>query len=171
MFPDDAPVEEPVEIDEAITITPDEQRVAEAFNQTEQARLQATIRQLREEREELLKEIHELRTDTKLGEQDRLGIQAELDESKIEIQILKKRSHDELDELKYQLRLSEEKKQIYEERSKNVQKEFDKKSSRKFHPKHIFQDPWDLINRENSTILYLGDNYEFPLDQKRRYTS
>ncbi len=111
---------------EPIVITPEEQRVAEAFNQTELARLQGTIRQLREEREELLKEIHELKTDSKLGDQERLGLQAELDEAKIEIQILKKRSHDEVDELKYQLRLSEEKKQIFEERSRSVQKEFDR---------------------------------------------
>ena len=116
---------EPV-VDEPIIITPEEQRVAEAFNQTELARLQGTIRQLREEREELLKEIHELKTDSKLGDQERLGLQAELDEAKIEIQILKKRSHDEVDELKYQLRLSEEKKQIFEERSRSVQKEFDR---------------------------------------------
>lgn len=107
-------------------ITPDDQRIAEAFNQTEQIRLQATIKQLREERESLLKEIHELKIDTKLGEQDRLGIQAELDETKIEVQILKKRSHAEVDELKYQLRLSEEKRQIYDERSRSVQKEFDR---------------------------------------------
>jgi hypothetical protein len=116
----------PTAVDEQIIITPEEQRVAEAFNQTEQARLQGTIRQLREEREELLKEIHELKTESKLGDQDKLGLRAELDEARIEIQILKKRNHDEIDELKYRVRLSEEKKHIYEERAKSIQKEFDR---------------------------------------------
>jgi hypothetical protein len=115
-----------VAMDQPIIITPEEQRVAEAFNQTEQTRLQGTIRQLREEREELIKEIHELKSESKLGDQDKLGLRAELDEAKIEIQILKKRNHDEIDELKYRVRLSEEKKQIYEERAKTVQKEFDR---------------------------------------------
>lgn len=89
-------------------------------------RLQGTIRQLREEREEHLKEILELKKEVKLTEQSGLSNKAELDESKIEISILKKRHKTEIEEYSYQLKLAEERKQIFEERCKNYQKEFDR---------------------------------------------
>lgn len=97
-----------------------------AYGEDELSRLQSTIRQLREEREENYKEIQELQKENRLVEQQGLSEKAELDELKIEISILKKRHKSELEELRYQLKLAEEKKQIYEERCKNYQKEFER---------------------------------------------
>lgn len=101
-------------------------RPMSSYSDDELLRLQGTIKQLREERDEHIKQIHELKRDLKLSESDHIGIKAELDETKIEISILKKRHQQEVEELKYQLGLANEKKQIYEERCKNYQKEFDR---------------------------------------------
>lgn len=101
-------------------------RVLSNVPDDELLRLQSTIRQLREEREEHLKEIQELKKEVKLVEQDGLSTRAELDEAKIEISILKKRHKTEIEEFRYQLKLSDECKQIFEERCKNYQKEFDR---------------------------------------------
>lgn len=109
--------------------SPQEESVARpmsSYNNDELLRLQATIKQLREDREVHLGQIQELKNEIKLTEHDHLGIRAELDEARIEITILKKRHVQEVEELKYQLGLAEEKKQIYEERCKNYQKEFDR---------------------------------------------
>lgn len=89
-------------------------------------RLQATIRQLREERDELLGEITELKTDKKMIEQENLGLKAEYDEVKIELTIVKKRHQNEMEEMNYRTRLAEEKKAISEEKSRQMQKEFDR---------------------------------------------
>ncbi len=59
-------------------------------------------------------------------EQDTIGARAEADESKIEVEILKKRRRDDIDELKFQLRLSEDKAAINEGKSKNLAKEFER---------------------------------------------
>lgn len=101
-------------------------RSLSSVSDDELMRLQATIRQLREEREEHLKEIQELKKEIKLVEQSGLSNKAELDEAKIEISILKKRHKTEIEEFRYQLKLSDERKQIFEERCKNYQKEFDR---------------------------------------------
>lgn len=97
-----------------------------AYAEDELTRLQSTIRQLREEREENHRQIQELKKEGRLIEQEGLSEKAELDELKIEISILKKRHKNEVEELRYQLKLAEEKKQIYEERCRNYQKEFDR---------------------------------------------
>jgi hypothetical protein len=109
-----------------LSITAEADRIPPSFNESEAVRLQATIRQLREEREGLLKEINDLNRDKKLTDQDNLGLKAELDEAKIEISILKKRHSNETDEMKYRLRLSDEKKLFAEEKARTLQKEFDR---------------------------------------------
>lgn len=109
-----------------LSITAEADRVPPSFNESEAIRLQATIRQLREEREELLKEISTTNREKKLTDQDNLGLKAELDEAKIEISILKKRHSNEVDEMKYRLRLSDEKKLFSEEKARKLQKEFDR---------------------------------------------
>lgn len=100
------------------------------YAEDELLRLQGTIRQLREEREEFLQTIDELRGEQKLKDQDKTGLEAELDELRIELSILKKRHLAEMEELRYQWRLSEEKKDMYEQRAKNAQKEIDRLSSK-----------------------------------------
>ncbi len=109
-----------------LSITSENDRIPPSFHEGEAVRLQATIRQLREERTALLDEINLLKQDKKLIEQDSLGLRAELDEAKIEISILKKRHTSEVDEMKYKLRISDEKKLYAEEKAKNLQKEFDR---------------------------------------------
>ncbi|MCO4793125.1 MAG: hypothetical protein KC493_05415 [Bacteriovoracaceae bacterium] len=118
------------EDDKTIEITPPERRVASAYNEDELMRLQATIRQLREERDGLLTDINELKTDKKLVEQENLGLKAELDEVKIELTIVKKRHQDEIEEMNYRQRVAEEKKAISEEKSRQMQKEFDRLSQK-----------------------------------------
>ena len=109
-----------------LKITSDRQKHPPVFHEGEAVRLQATIRQLREEREELLKEIKNYKYEMKLNDQGQLGLRAELDEAKIEVSILKKRHSVERDEMKYRLRVSDEKKLYAEEKVKKLQKEFDR---------------------------------------------
>lgn len=80
-------------------------------NVEDSVRIHATIRQLREEREDLLGQIKNLKVDYRELEQDNLTIKAALDESKIEISILRKRHMTELEDINYRLSLNEEKKQ------------------------------------------------------------
>lgn len=97
-----------------------------SYNDDELLRLQSTIKSLREEREEHLRIISEQKNELKLQVSDALGLKAELDEAKIEISIIKKRHQQDIEEYRYQLSLAEEKKQIFEERCKTFQKEFDR---------------------------------------------
>jgi hypothetical protein len=76
----------------------------------ESTRVQATIRQLREEREELLNQIKVFKGGNRELEQDNLTLKAALDESRIEVSILRKRHMVELEDVKYRLSLNEEKK-------------------------------------------------------------
>ncbi len=96
------------------------------YDEDELLRLQGTIRQLREERESLMESINSLTSEKQLLSQDNLGLKAELDEVKIELEIVKKRSQDEVNEMKYQMNLSHEKKDVYEMKYKTLYKEFDR---------------------------------------------
>ncbi len=83
-------------------------------------RFQATIRALREEREEMLAQIKGLKSDAKELEQDNLTLKANLDEAKIEITILRKRHMVELEDIKYRLGVSEEKKAMSDEKARQA---------------------------------------------------
>jgi hypothetical protein len=82
------------------------------------SRVQATIRQLREEREEILNQIKKIKGDNRELEQDNLTLKAALDESKIEVSILRKRHLVELEDIKYRFSLNEEKKAMAEEKAR-----------------------------------------------------
>ena len=97
-----------------------------SYDEDEMLRLQGTIRQLREEREDLMGQINGLNSEKQLLEQDNLGLKAELDEVKIELGIVKKRYLDDLSEKDYQTKLNEEKKDLYETKAKSLQKDFDR---------------------------------------------
>ncbi len=101
-------------------------RIPVAAGGEDLVRLQTTLRHLRTEREQLLKDLNTLKTEKKLLEQDNLGLKAEIDELKIELSIVKKRNGDDVSELRYQLRVSEEKKSLLEEKVKAFQKEFER---------------------------------------------
>ncbi|ATH07543.1 hypothetical protein BIY24_06170 [Halobacteriovorax marinus] len=96
------------------------------YDEDEMLRLQGTIRQLREEREALMESINQLTSEKQILSQDNLGLKAELDELKIEIEIVKKRSHDEVSEMKYQMNMSQEKKDVFEMKYKTLHKEFER---------------------------------------------
>lgn len=106
--------------------TLNEDNFTRSYDEDELLRLQGTIRQLREERESLMENINTLTSEKQLLSQDNLGLKAELDEVKIELEIVKKRSHDEVSEMKYQMNLSHEKKDVYEMKYKTLYKEFDR---------------------------------------------
>ncbi len=92
-------------------------------NETEDyVRAQSTIRQLREEIEEQLIELKQLRRENKDLEQENLSLRALTDEQKIEQSIIRKRHLSEVENLKYQLKMSEEKKLTAEERLKQSEK-------------------------------------------------
>ncbi|MEI8346035.1 MAG: hypothetical protein WCG27_01110 [Pseudomonadota bacterium] len=119
-------------VEEDSTSTPNERVPDDHFSmdQSSYARLQATIRHLREEREEFLKQVGELKKEKKDDQSEKLGFQAELEELKIELSILKKRQTDEVAELKYKLRMADEKKSIYGERNKGLQREVENMQQR-----------------------------------------
>ncbi len=94
---------------------------AEIYSEEESVRTHATIRQMREEREELLIQIKTHKSERKDLEQDNLSLKAALDEAKIEITILRKRHMVELEDLKYRLTLSEERKSLADERARQAE--------------------------------------------------
>ena len=57
---------------------------------------------------------------------ENLGLRAEIDELKIELTIIKKRSTSDFENLKYKSNLESEKKEILEQKNKNLQREFDR---------------------------------------------
>lgn len=78
----------------------------------------STVKLMREEREGLMSEIQNLKEEKRVTDQKNLNLRAEVEELRIELNILRKRQLDELEELNYRLRVSEEKKSIYEEKAK-----------------------------------------------------
>ncbi len=86
-------------------------------------RLQATLNHLRSDRAELLKKIENLEEDRAAHGRNTLGMRAELDEKKIEIQLMKRRLTEEGLDLKYQLELETERRKLAEERAKTYQAE------------------------------------------------
>lgn len=89
-----------------------------SMNTEDSMRFQATIRSLREERETLLAQIKNFKTESRELEQDNLTLKANLDEAKIEITILRKRHMVEIEDIKYRLTMSEEKKSMAEEKAR-----------------------------------------------------
>ncbi len=89
-------------------------------------RTQATISNLRADREELLLKIQRLEEDKMLQSRQNLTMRAELDEKKIELSIIRKKLNNEISELKDQLKLFDEKRLILEERNRLLLQELDK---------------------------------------------
>ncbi len=96
----------------------------------ESTRLQATIRQLREEREELVSQIKTLKVEAREFEQDNLTLKAALDESKIEISIMRKRHMVDIEDMKYRLSLNEEKRSFAEEKARIAESKREKLEQR-----------------------------------------
>ncbi len=92
----------------------------------EMERTQATIANLRADRDELLKKIDLLEEEKLLSSRGTLTLRAELDEKKIELTIIRKKLNEEINELKDRVRLFEEKVLILEEKNKHLMQEIDK---------------------------------------------
>ncbi|MCE3014214.1 MAG: hypothetical protein LW878_14240, partial [Proteobacteria bacterium] len=86
-------------------------------------RLQATLNHLRMDREGLVKKITDLEEEKIQWNRNQLTLRAELDEKKIEIQIMKKRMSEESQDLKYQYELEQERRKLAEEKAKAFQLE------------------------------------------------
>ena len=96
----------------------------------ESSRFQATIRQLREERDTLLNEIKMLKGQNRELEQDNLTLKAALDESKIENSIIRKRHMNEMEDMKYKAAVAEEKRALAEEKARNSEAKKEKLEQR-----------------------------------------
>lgn len=92
----------------------------------EMERLQATISNLRSDREELLTRIQKLEDEKIIQNRQGLSLRAELDEKKIELTIIRKKLNEEIAELKDRLKLHDEKRLILEEKNKILLQELDK---------------------------------------------
>src|SRR5690606_6689808 len=105
----------------------DLQEISGAYS-GEMERLQATISNLRSDREELLKKIQQYEEERILYSRQGLSVQAELDEKKIELTIIRKKLNEEIGELKDRLKLQDEKRYLLEEKNKILLQELEKAS-------------------------------------------
>ncbi len=92
----------------------------------EMERMQATISNLRTDRDELLTKIAKLEEEKVLEKRLGLTLRAELDERKIELTIIRKKLNEEIGDLKDRLKLYDEKRLILEERNRVLLVELDK---------------------------------------------
>jgi hypothetical protein len=92
----------------------------------EMERMQATISNLRTDRQELLTKIQKLEEGKVLESRQSLTMRAELDEKKIELTIIRKKLNEEINDLKDRLKLFDEKKLIMEEKNRILTQELDK---------------------------------------------
>lgn len=96
----------------------------------EMERMQATISNLRSDRDELQARIQKLEDDKLLQSRQNLNIRAELDEKKIELTIIRKKLNEEINDLKDRLKFFDEKKLILEEKNRILTLELDKASQK-----------------------------------------
>lgn len=96
----------------------------------EMERMQATISNLRSDRDELLKRIQTLEDDKILHSRQGLSVRAELDEKKIELTIIRKKLNEEINDLKDRLKFFDEKKLILEEKNRILSQELDRASQK-----------------------------------------
>jgi hypothetical protein len=92
----------------------------------EMERTQATISNLRADREELLKKIAELEDEKVLQSRQTLSLRAELDEKKIELSIIRRKLNEEIGDLKDRLKIQEERKLILEEKNRVLLQEVER---------------------------------------------
>ena len=103
-----------------------EQKNALMRHEDELMRLGATIKNLREDREELTRQIEQVRESAHSEKRDHEGLRAQLDESRIELEVLRKRAAKQAEEMRYRLELSEDKSRALEERNKRLELENEK---------------------------------------------
>jgi len=107
-----------------------EHREVMASSSEELVRLGETIKNLREDREKLLEKIYTFEEDKNNEKQDYINLQAELDERKIELSLARKRYDKYIDDLKYQLDISNQKKAMLDEKNKQLEREVERLSKK-----------------------------------------
>jgi hypothetical protein len=102
-----------------------EEKVGVKVSDESVIKLEAIIRALREEREQLLKEVNENKNikDKLLAEN--LNREAEVEELRVELSIVKKRNEEEFHEESYEKRNLKEKLSVAEEKNQRLQKDLD----------------------------------------------
>lgn len=113
------------EVREARDLGQDLRDISGAYS-GEMERTQATISNLRSDREELLARIQKLEEERMMQNRQTLSIRAELDEKKIELTIIRKKLNEEITDLKDRLKLFDEKRLIIEEKNRILAQELDK---------------------------------------------
>lgn len=103
----------------------DLKEISGAYN-GEMERTQATISNLRADREELLAKIEKMEEEKTLQSRQNLSLRAELDEKKIELSIIRKKLNDEITDLRDRMKLHDEKRMILEEKNRVLTLELDK---------------------------------------------
>ncbi len=93
-------------------------------------RMQATLSNLRSDREELLSKIQTMEEEKLLHNRQTLNMRAELDEKKIELSIVRKKMNEEISGLKDRVRLEEERRLILEEKNRILREEVDKSTQK-----------------------------------------
>ncbi len=91
------------------------------LSEEDSTRVHATIRQLREEREDVLNKLKSFKVHASEVEQDNLTLKAALDEARIEISIIKKRHLTELEDMKDRVAISEKKKLLSDEKARSAE--------------------------------------------------
>ncbi len=120
---------EPKEPKEERQLGQDLREISGAYS-IEMERMQATISNLRGDREELLAKIQKLEDEKLIQSRNGLSLRAELDERKIELTIIRKKLNEEINELKDRLKLFEEKRLIIEEKNRILLQELDKSAQK-----------------------------------------
>lgn len=106
-------------------LTEDFKEISGAYS-GEMERTQATLANLRADRQELLSRIQQLEDDKVVHGRQMLTMRAELDERKIELSIIRKKLNEEINDLKDRLKMQEERKLILEEKNRILMVELDK---------------------------------------------
>lgn len=117
--------EEKISARESRDIGADLKEISGAYS-GEMERMQATISNLRSDREELLAKIQKLEEEKVMQGRQTLSMRAELDERKIELTIIRKKLNEEINELKDRIKLFDEKRLILEEKNRILMQELDK---------------------------------------------
>lgn len=125
------PIEAPYKTQTGISSNQiDEHREVMAHSNEELVRLGETIKNLREDREKLLEKVYHFEEEKNKEKQDFINLQAELDERKIELSLTRKRYEKQIDDYRYQLDISQQKKQMLEEKNKQLEKDVERLSKK-----------------------------------------
>ncbi len=91
-------------------------------------RLGETIKSLRQDREILMEKLQDFEQKENSEHKDFLGLQAQLDEKKVELEVIKKRYNNQLEDLKIRVDVLSDKKNILEQQNSELKERYQKLS-------------------------------------------